>query len=869
MKNKYLKYTIIVFFTGFISCETIELDLTQSPNQVTVDNLDPDFLFNNIQLGFGTFVENVAGYGSFTASVSRQFAMTSGNTYENAYTPISFNGIWSSAYAGILADIQAIEPIADELNLKYHLGVSKLMKAYVYITLVDLFGDVPYTEALQGNANLNPNADNQITIYNAMLDEIDDAISLLSQESALYPPEDFYFSDGGTVDETTQTRWITTANTLKLRVFNNVRLAGSDLGIDITTAINDLINAGDLIDESSEDWVIQYGINRLNPNTRHPGYNGYYETAAGGYMSNYFMWQLSDEKGFDDPRLTYYFYRQDTNANNEDVFTLGCVGATPPAHYANYTSIYGTGETVPFCVADASRGYWGRDQGDNGGIPPDGQKRTVYGLYPAGGLYDDGSSDSAQEEGTLGEQGAGITPILLSSFVEFIRAESALMSGTIGDPRLHLENGIRASMNKVIGFLGVAGDATQTDVDNYVNFVLGEYDSAADQNSRLEIIMKEYHIACFGNGLEAYNNYRRTGMPSNMQPTLIEDSGDFYNSVIYPANYVDINSNAIQKSRTERIFWDQNAIDLHLIIKTYIKFMVMKNIYKIIFALVLLISFTSCEDENKNPLLDEVPAAYVFIDIENPVLDVTDLQSSTYGGVITAPANNVASFDVSVRRVSDGIGTDYFPVYSTTSFPADFRVSATDIANALGLNLIDLLAGDRFDFVGTSMGVDGSIVSINNLATDIASEPGQKQAYTLTTYISCPFVQEDMVGTYTIIEDDGFSATGNTTFEIIAGESANEIVLLNPYDSAGNFNITVNVNDFGIASFERQDGVLTEEICCAGYSPTNFRSNASTSLALSCTGYLVLRFSTALSLAGGTGTGFTFGDGVLIAQKNQ
>ncbi|SMC64293.1 hypothetical protein [Cellulophaga tyrosinoxydans] len=294
----------------------------------------------------------------------------------------------------------------------------------------------------------------------------------------------------------------------------------------------------------------------------------------------------------------------------------------------------------------------------------------------------------------------------------------------------------------------------------------------------------------------------------------------------------------------------------------------MKNIYILIAFGFLALGLSSCEEETKNPLYEPEVAAYVFIDIESPVLDVTDIANSTFGGVVTAPANNVESFTVKARRVSNGIASNYATVFTTSTFPVDMRISGPDIADALGIDTAELAAGDRFDFVGTSVGTDGSIVTFNSLAPDIQAEPGQKQAYALTAFIACPFNQADMIGTYTFIEDSGFSATGKTTFDIIAGDTPNEIVLVNPFDSAGNYNITVNVNDFGIATFERQDAVLTSEICCAGYSPTNIRSSSAVSLALSCIGYIELKYSTALSLAGGTGTGFTFGDQVLIAQKN-
>ena len=99
-------------------------------------------------------------------------------------------------------------------------------------------------------------------------------------------------------------------------------------------------------------------------------------------------------------------------------------------------------------------------------------------------------------------------------------------------------------------------------INSYVNFVLNEYD-AASATARLNIIMKEFQIAAFGNGMETYNGYRRTGFPSNYQPTLEPTPGDFYRSALYPANYVNLNSNANQKERTERVFWDTNPATLN------------------------------------------------------------------------------------------------------------------------------------------------------------------------------------------------------------------------------------------------------------------------------------------------------------------
>ena len=561
------------------SCETTELDLLESPTQVGQDQLDPQFLFNNIQLNFRGFVSITGGYSSFSSEVTRQFSMTGSSVYAGAYNPGSFNGIWSNAYAGILQDVQTLENFPDaETNFSYQLGVSKILKAHVLFTLVDFFGDVPLEEALQGASNQNPNLTDQVAVYLAAFEELNQGRTLLASGSGIEPLEDFYYGLANV--STSRAKWITAANSLELRALNNAKEGASDLGIDVVARINSLLSGNDLIDDPSEDLQFNYGDSRLNPNTRHPGYNSNYENDAAGYIANYLMWEMTQEKGFDDPRLFYYFYRQDINAQDEDIFTLGCSVQSAPGHYASVSSIYEDNDVVtPFCTAVAARGYWGRDHGDDNGIPPDNNKRTVWGLYPAGGSFDVGDAAGIQNEGTDGLLGAGIEPILLSSHVAFIKAEIALELG-IGNAQASLEDAIRFSIAKVTAFgsldpnsVVVADDldtaaneevllseflTTSAQVDNYINFVNEAFTVAPSNDGKLNVIMKEQHIASFGNGLEVYNAYRRTGFPNNMQPSLNPNPGDFYRSAFYPDSSVNNNPNAQQADISRQVFWDKN-----------------------------------------------------------------------------------------------------------------------------------------------------------------------------------------------------------------------------------------------------------------------------------------------------------------------
>lgn len=576
MKKIFSIITAVTLLLFANSCETTELDLLESPTQVGQDQLDPQFLFNNIQLSFAGFVSGVSGYSSFTSEVTRQFTMQGSSVYAGAYSPNTFNGIWSTAYAGILKDVEVLESVEDPASYEYQIGVSKILKAYTYFTLVDLFGDVPLTEALQGADNDSPSATDQVEVYNFALSELAAAKTLLTTPGGIEPLEDFFYG----VSDASAAKWITVANTLELRALNNARNAGSELGIDVDARISALLNENNLIDTADEDFQFNYAANRVNPDARHPGYSLNYENGASGYLANYLMWEMTSEKGFDDPRLRYYFLRQDTNANNEDIFTLGCAAASAPGHYNGVTSIYEDIDTpVPFCTADPARGYWGRDHGNDDGIPPDGQKRTVWGLYPAGGAFDTGAGDDVQNEGEDGILGAGIEPILLSSHVEFIKAEVAIELG-LGDAAASLEAGIRNSMEKVLGFgsLDAATVITPDDpdtmdneevllgsffpsdaeVNGYVTFVMDAFNNEAGNDGKLNIVMKEQHIASFGNGLEVYNAYRRTGFPNNMQPSLNPNPGSFYRSAFYPGNSVNNNINANQAEITRQVFWDKN-----------------------------------------------------------------------------------------------------------------------------------------------------------------------------------------------------------------------------------------------------------------------------------------------------------------------
>lgn len=539
MKRLYKLFIVVTVFV-VSSCGLTELDLLDNPNAVTPENAEVGLFFNAIQLNFKDFYHNAQ---DLTMPVVRMRAMTGGNSYNNAYAPTTFNFLWNRAYADLLPDIDQLIEIAETPGNEVPLfaGAGRIFKAYILMTLVDLFGDIPFSQAGQGTEEPSPGADSQESVYEAALGLIDAAASNFNTPGPNVGSADIYY--GGNAS-----KWLKFANSMRLKYHLTTRLVGSGGQRAIDNVINNLISS------SGDDFQFQYGTNRVIPDSRHPYYSVHYENGAAGYLSNFFMWQLAGEKDVVDPRLNYYFYRQDLNPELADAFTLDCVTIPRPLHYNG---------PFPWCFVEDG-GWWGRDHGNNDGIPPDTERRSVYGLYPAGGKFDNGTGGEVQNSGTDGAGGAGIAPIMLSSFVNFMLAEAALTMGVQGDPRTYLENGVRQSIAKVMSFgaLDAGADASRFPsadrVESYVAYVLDAYDSAGSDNDRLDVVMKEYHIAAWGNGLEMYNAYRRTGLPSGMQPTRDPNAGDFPRLMFYPADYVNLNAKASQRAITEQVFWDTN-----------------------------------------------------------------------------------------------------------------------------------------------------------------------------------------------------------------------------------------------------------------------------------------------------------------------
>lgn len=549
----------ILLLAGSMSCKKTFDKLLTNPNYPSPSTADVDLYLNEVQLDFNSFWSTSETYG---AQLSRMEHWT-GPFYRNGYTPASFDGLWTTAYTGVFTNANAMIPLAESQRKYLQAGIGRLLKAFTLGTLTDDFGDVPYSEADLGNANTVPKVDPGASNYAAVQSLLDSAIvDFTKTGGANFTGTDLYYG-GNTAN------WLALAKTLKFKFYMQVRLVDNT----VTPKIQALLTENNLIKTASQDFVFRYGTSVTSPDSRNPHYaTDYTNNGNGDYLSNYFMWMVAAQKYggnvnlAGDPRLRYYFYRQVGNYNWATSATAPCFAKSQFGN-SSFPSWYpSVPDQTPYCTV--GKGYHGRDHGDNSGAPPDGGVTTAWGVYPAGGQFDANQFQTVALG--LGGQGAGINPIWLSSFTSFLEAEAALTLGITsqGTAKSLMVAGVTASINKVESFpatVNVTVPAAYVPLaaqnSGYINLVSNNYDTATTDDSRLNLVMSEYYIALWGNGVEAYNNLRRTSKPWNVQLAVaVPNPGFFMFSFFYPSVFVNRNSNApAQKdpgNAVQKVFWD-------------------------------------------------------------------------------------------------------------------------------------------------------------------------------------------------------------------------------------------------------------------------------------------------------------------------
>ncbi|NND62037.1 MAG: SusD/RagB family nutrient-binding outer membrane lipoprotein [Flavobacteriaceae bacterium] len=548
--NKISIFVFLLLGLAFSSCETTDLDLLDDPNNVTLDKADLDRYLTQIQIDFASFMRQMGRNGAQVTRVEYMF----GRTYVNNFEPAVLDGEWALAYQRMFSDMAGAEPLAVETENFKHIGVMRVIKAYTLMALVDFFGDVPLSQATQPVEFPSPQTDPGADVYAAAIALLNEGIALLDEPGNPIDNDFYYENDYG--------KWKKAARSGLMQAYFNTRLVD---GGAISSFNGIASNSNNYISSEDDDfqWTYATGFVETQYDFRHPAYNADYNVSggAGRYRSNWLMNEMLEN---DDPRRRYYFYRQndctpgascDPSGNQE---RLQCSVEPRPNHIP--------ADQVYCFVED---GYWGRDHGNDEGIPPDGLLRTIVGVYPAAGLFDDGViGDPDHPFGPAsqgdGGGGAGIMPIMLSSYMDLMRAEVFLAQNNNSSARNAFNSALTKSIDKVTGFISVDPSAdssvapTSGDINAFISAQTQAFDNA-NTNGKWEILGTEFLVGNYGNGILGYNSYRRTGYPTNLQTNIDPNPGNFIRSFFYPANEANVNSNIVQKPNvSQQVYWDNN-----------------------------------------------------------------------------------------------------------------------------------------------------------------------------------------------------------------------------------------------------------------------------------------------------------------------
>lgn len=516
-----------------LSCTDDVLNINENPN--LAKEADLNLLLTGAEVTAGFWTNRTANEDAMI--LSRQLYGLAASQYNIG--PDNINNDFNSLYSQVLKEFQRIIDQGTDEERMGLVGIAQVYKAYIFGLMVDLWGDIPYSDALSGEMNITPKFEDDKAIYDKLLLLLEEAKGNLDTGMA-----NKEVVSGDVVMKGSLSAYKKVANTVKLRLLLNLRLTEPGRA---TTEINALIAENNFIDENSENFVFRYGT-AISPLNQNPLYQQDY-TGSGNkafYMDNYFMYKLHSRN---DPRIRYYINRQGDNSEL-DFETTPCSNRTD--------CIYAT-----LLLNDPTAdGLIGRDHGDPSGIPSDNTIRASWGVYPIGGIYDDGSKTDA----TLGAgaNGGGIMPWLLAANTKFMLAEAALQLGTTGNPEVLFTEGMDLSIEYVYSLGSQLSpvapspkDATiQTAKTTYINNRVAEY-QASSNNGKLNLIIEEKLTAQFGNGFDSYTDFRRTGSPNDMPQSLVP-LAPFLTRFPYGRSELVTNPNAPDPAplNSEKVFWD-------------------------------------------------------------------------------------------------------------------------------------------------------------------------------------------------------------------------------------------------------------------------------------------------------------------------
>jgi hypothetical protein len=482
IKNSFI-IVLTVILTLVISCKDLD-ELNINPNGVDPEQADLNLLMATIITGVSQSVVSL-GYGDIAGVMQH----TQKDGWSGGHNDYDW-GVNSKSWAGYYGNLRNIDEFynkSDDSELDFHKGVALVLEAYTFGFIADLWGDAPYSAALNGEAggeeNLKPVFDTQKDIYLGILADLETANTLLSQDvnaySGIIPSQDVLY--GGNVS-----KWRKFANSLALRYY--MRLSEKEPGIaeqGINNITSNPVNYP-LITDASDDANVSYI--GASPSDSWPTNTVFDQSTTGSYFRVKMCATLVEAmQALNDPRLAIWA--------NKIEYAL----VLEPGWEDDRDEIIGNERHFAQNIADDYAAAWNSTLNYDPewvGIPPSLSGAPQYNLNPY--LEQAVYNPHVSQLNDMYKETSG--PLLLSrmmsaSEVHFILSEAALKGWDSGDAETHYNAGVQQSLNA----WGVGA-------------FYGDYIAGAPF-AGLEEIMEQKWIASWTAAAEAWFDYRRTGLP--------------------------------------------------------------------------------------------------------------------------------------------------------------------------------------------------------------------------------------------------------------------------------------------------------------------------------------------------------------------
>ena len=285
---KSLISLIILLFILAPSCKRFE-EFNQNPNEPTSVSADV-LLTSAMRSSMNTMVTESFLLGNNAAQLTAKTLRTEVDTYNWNAFPTVWEGLYKS-----LTDIYAVENEANRTKNEQLEGVALIWKAWVFATLTNAYGDIPYSEAVGGaENNFTPVYDSQEAIYDDLIFQLERANILLAGDGSI---------SGDIIFQGDAEKWQKLANSLRLRLLMTAGSKISNAGSEFAS----IVASGNIMSSNEDNATLTYLAGFPNQYPLIPLKTGDFDAVA---LSQSALQVMSANK---DPRLMRY-----ARPNNDD-----------------------------------------------------------------------------------------------------------------------------------------------------------------------------------------------------------------------------------------------------------------------------------------------------------------------------------------------------------------------------------------------------------------------------------------------------------------------------------------------------------------------------------------------------------------------